>query len=293
MTADWARLPYDLLERMSSRIINEVAGHQPRGLRHHVEAARHHRVGVTRGIDEAPVSAWLPRTCRAPPALHVLADRRRPLQPHLPGDRRGRSVRRAPAAAPRPRARHGPRHGPRAPDHLGARGTTACPCRRARPVHRQPTSTAPPSTSWATSRASCSTARRGRRRCPRPRRAAGLRPRRRAGRAPRGSTSMPSGSATSAARTGYLERQLQRWSAQWRDSKTRSSRPSRRSSAGCGPGSPSSRRVAIAHGDYRFGNCLVDPAAGRLAAVLDWELCTLGDPLADVGYLRRLLDRPR
>ena len=47
MTADWARLPYDLLERMSSRIINEVAGRQPGGLRHHVEAARHHRVGVT------------------------------------------------------------------------------------------------------------------------------------------------------------------------------------------------------------------------------------------------------
>ena len=48
MTADWARLPYDLLERMSSRIINEVAGRQPRRLRHHVEAARHHRVGVGR-----------------------------------------------------------------------------------------------------------------------------------------------------------------------------------------------------------------------------------------------------
>ena len=47
MTADWARLPYDLLERMSSRIINEVAGRQPGGLRHHLEAARHHRVGVT------------------------------------------------------------------------------------------------------------------------------------------------------------------------------------------------------------------------------------------------------
>ena len=46
MTADWARLPYDLLERMSSRIINEVAGRQPGRLRHHLEAARHHRVGV-------------------------------------------------------------------------------------------------------------------------------------------------------------------------------------------------------------------------------------------------------
>ena len=47
MTADWARLPYDLLERMSNRIINEVPRHQPGRLRHHVEAARHDRVGVT------------------------------------------------------------------------------------------------------------------------------------------------------------------------------------------------------------------------------------------------------
>ena len=46
MTADWARLPYDLLETMSQRIINEVPGRQPGRLRHHVEAARHHRMGV-------------------------------------------------------------------------------------------------------------------------------------------------------------------------------------------------------------------------------------------------------
>ena len=46
MTADWARLPYDVLERLSSRIINEVPGRQPGGLRHHLQAARHHRVGV-------------------------------------------------------------------------------------------------------------------------------------------------------------------------------------------------------------------------------------------------------
>ena len=48
MTADWARLPYDLLETMSNRIINEVARRQPGGLRHHLEAAGHHRVGVSR-----------------------------------------------------------------------------------------------------------------------------------------------------------------------------------------------------------------------------------------------------
>ena len=47
---------------------------------------------------------------------------------------------------------------------------------------------------------------------------------------------------------------------------------------------PEQQGVAIAHGDYRFGNCLTDVGAGRIAAVLDWELCTLGDPLADLGY---------
>lgn len=41
--------------------------------------------------------------------------------------------------------------------------------------------------------------------------------------------------------------------------------------------------AGIVHGDYRLGNMLV--SGGRILAVLDWELCTLGDPLADVGYL--------
>ena len=56
---------------------------------------------------------------------------------------------------------------------------------------------------------------------------------------------------------------------------------------------PEQQGVSIAHGDYRFGNCLTDVEHGRIAAVLDWELCTLGDPLADVGYLGVVLVRRR
>ncbi len=88
-----------------------------------------------------------------------------------------------------------------------------------------------------------------------------------------------------AKRTGYVERQVRRWATQWENSKTRElasiDEVARRLAANL----PEQVGVSIAHGDYRFGNCLVDPEAARVTAVLDWELCTLGDPLADVGYL--------
>jgi len=48
---------------------------------------------------------------------------------------------------------------------------------------------------------------------------------------------------------------------------------------------PQQQGATIVHGDFRLGNTIVDPAAGDVRAVLDWEICTLGDPLADVGYL--------
>jgi aminoglycoside phosphotransferase (APT) family kinase protein len=87
-----------------------------------------------------------------------------------------------------------------------------------------------------------------------------------------------------AKRDGYIERQLRRWQRQWADSKTRElpaiDEVAQRLSARI----PPQHEVTIAHGDYRFGNCLTDPVGGRINAVLDWELCTLGDPLADVGY---------
>ena len=52
MTADWARLPAEVLERISTRIVNEVAGREPRGVRHQLEAAEHDRVGIERAQDE-------------------------------------------------------------------------------------------------------------------------------------------------------------------------------------------------------------------------------------------------
>lgn len=88
-----------------------------------------------------------------------------------------------------------------------------------------------------------------------------------------------------AKRDGYVERQVRRWNTQWEKSKTRElpaiDEVGRRLAADL----PTQHGVSIAHGDFRFGNCLVDIDTGLVQAVLDWELCTLGDPLADVGYL--------
>lgn len=88
-----------------------------------------------------------------------------------------------------------------------------------------------------------------------------------------------------AKREGYIERQVKRWSAQWEGSKTRELPAIDEVAVRLRERLPVQRGTAIAHGDFRFGNALVDVQHGRVAAVLDWELCTLGDPLADVGYL--------
>ena len=47
---------------------------------------------------------------------------------------------------------------------------------------------------------------------------------------------------------------------------------------------PTQQRVSVVHGDYRLDNTVLDPD-GRVRAILDWEICTLGDPLADLGLL--------
>jgi aminoglycoside phosphotransferase (APT) family kinase protein len=88
-----------------------------------------------------------------------------------------------------------------------------------------------------------------------------------------------------ARREGYLDRQLARWSKQWDGSKTRDLPAVDDVAKLLADRVPPQQGVAVVHGDYRFGNCITDPATGEIRAVLDWELCTLGDALADVGYV--------
>lgn len=84
-------------------------------------------------------------------------------------------------------------------------------------------------------------------------------------------------------REGYVQRQLRRWSRQWEASKQRDLPVMNRVRTLLENRIPTQRRTGVVHGDYRFGNLIVEN--GRIGAVVDWELCTLGDPLADLGYL--------
>ena len=265
MTADWARLPYDLLERMSSRIINEVRGRQPGGLRHHVEAAGHHRVGVTRGIDEAPVSAWLSAHVPGvePPFSFALIAGGRSNLTYEVTDAAGRHVvlRRPP---------------------LGHVLATAHDMAREHRIISALVGTAVP---VPTTLALCTdtevngspfyvmsfvdgvvldSAEKGA--------ALSLAARRDVAfdlvdvLAELHLVDVDAvGLGDLAKRTGYVERQLKRWSAQWRDSRTRELPAIEEVEAGLRARIPDQQAVTIAHGDYRFGNCLVDPAVGRLA----------------------------
>src|SRR6267143_5977361 len=85
-------------------------------------------------------------------------------------------------------------------------------------------------------------------------------------------------------REDYVARQLHRWHGQWEKSKTRElplvDDLHRRLSSRI----PEQGPATIVHGDYRLDNMILSDR-GEVAAVVDWELCTLGDPLADVGML--------
>jgi aminoglycoside phosphotransferase (APT) family kinase protein len=84
---------------------------------------------------------------------------------------------------------------------------------------------------------------------------------------------------------GYIERQLKRWYGQWNQGKTRDLPAVDRVHDALLERIPAQGAATIVHGDYRLDNCLVDDG-GTVVAVLDWEICTLGDPLADVGLLQ-------
>ena len=83
---------------------------------------------------------------------------------------------------------------------------------------------------------------------------------------------------------GYVERQLRRWQAQFEKSRSRDIPAMDEAHRRLASRVPEQRRTGIVHGDYRLGNCLVGED-GALRAVLDWELCTLGEPLADLGWV--------
>jgi aminoglycoside phosphotransferase (APT) family kinase protein len=82
----------------------------------------------------------------------------------------------------------------------------------------------------------------------------------------------------------YVARQLRRWHGQWEKSKTRELAAIDAVHERLAARIPAQGPATIVHGDYRLDNMILTPG-GEVAAVVDWELCTLGDPLADVGLL--------
>jgi aminoglycoside phosphotransferase (APT) family kinase protein len=82
----------------------------------------------------------------------------------------------------------------------------------------------------------------------------------------------------------YFERQVARWTRQYRDAESESI-PAMEALIAELPGRiPADQSATIAHGDYRLENVMFHPTEPRLIAVLDWELSTIGHPLADIAY---------
>jgi aminoglycoside phosphotransferase (APT) family kinase protein len=83
----------------------------------------------------------------------------------------------------------------------------------------------------------------------------------------------------------YFARQIDRWTKQYRASETQTIEPMNRLIEWLPKTLPPQDRVSVVHGDYRIDNMIFESDAPRVAAVLDWELSTLGDPLADFTYV--------
>jgi aminoglycoside phosphotransferase (APT) family kinase protein len=93
--------------------------------------------------------------------------------------------------------------------------------------------------------------------------------------------------------TGYLERQLRRFNGLWEINRTRELPRVEEVGAWLARNLPESPAATIVHGDYRLGNTMLAPEPpARIVALLDWEMATIGDPLADVGYLTATWTEP-
>src|SRR5918996_1625512 len=82
----------------------------------------------------------------------------------------------------------------------------------------------------------------------------------------------------------YIERQIARWTKQYQASETERIEAMDNLIAWLPKNIPPSAVTTVVHGDYRLDNAIFHPSEPRILAVLDWELSTLGDPLADFAY---------
>ncbi|MGV0737441.1 phosphotransferase family protein [Mycobacterium syngnathidarum] len=93
------------------------------------------------------------------------------------------------------------------------------------------------------------------------------------------------GLADLASHKPYAQRQLKRWSAQWEQSKTRELPALDDLTRRLATAIPEQREISLVHGDFHLRNLITARDTGAVVATLDWELSTLGDPIADMGTL--------
>jgi aminoglycoside phosphotransferase (APT) family kinase protein len=90
----------------------------------------------------------------------------------------------------------------------------------------------------------------------------------------------------------YAARQLKRWRAQWEHSRSRELPIIEQLAERLQAAIPEPGELTLVHGDFHLLNVIISPLDGGVRAVLDWELCTLGDPLADLGGLLAYWPQP-
>jgi aminoglycoside phosphotransferase (APT) family kinase protein len=91
---------------------------------------------------------------------------------------------------------------------------------------------------------------------------------------------------------GYLARQLKRFGGLYETNATRPLPDLEAVADWLAANLPDSPPSTVVHGDYRLGNVMIAPSPTRLAAILDWEMATIGDPLADLGYMTAMWSEP-